>query len=469
MEEKYERVYDKKLVMSIFATGLLTFTGIIVETAMNVTFPTLMEQFNISTSTVQWCTTGYLLALSIVITISAFLKKRFKTKQLFVTALLLFLAGTVLCALAPAFSLLLCGRMIQGIATGIALPLMMNIILEQATLEKTGMLMGVAMLITAVAPAIGPALGGVLVDTLGWRSIFWVLVPLLLISFVLGIISIRQGWKTEKISLNFTEWIMLAISFICLILATSYIPELGIWSPIIWLLFLGCIVFLLLFVRHSKKCTTPLIDVEIFSSKIYIFTVIAIFTQQIVCLGIGYVVPNLPQLSWGVSSSVAGMIMVPGCLVAAIFSPVAGKWLDKVGPIKPITLGIISAVTGTFLIAFVAPRTGWVFSFMFFYIIFAIGLAFLTGNIITNGLRHVKDKYVADGNAINNTVQQLAGGVGTAIATTIVAIAQSDTTRSIATTTYTGAIRALMALFIFQIVALICVVIALRLTAKKKK
>lgn len=134
-----DKKIDLKLILSIVATGIMSFSGVVVETAMNVTFPSLMEEFQIGTSSVQWITTGYLL---------------------------------VLAAVTPVFSLLLLGRLIQGVGTGIALPLMFNITMEQVPEEKLGVIMGTASLITAMAPAVGPSLGGFIVNHFGWRIVF---------------------------------------------------------------------------------------------------------------------------------------------------------------------------------------------------------------------------------------------------------------------------------------------------------
>ena len=150
----------------------MSFSGVVVETAMNVTFPSLMKEFQIGTSSVQWITTGYLLVLAVIIPTSSYLKKRFRMKSLFMTAIILFIIGTVLAAVTPVFSLLLLGRLIQGVGTGIALPLMFNITMEQVPEEKLGVMMGTASLITAMAPAVGPSLGGCIVNHFGWRIVF---------------------------------------------------------------------------------------------------------------------------------------------------------------------------------------------------------------------------------------------------------------------------------------------------------
>ena len=151
---EFNRTFDARLVTSVVACGIMSFSGVVVETSMNVTFPTLMAEFSVGTSTVQWITTGYLLVLSLMIPLSSFFKRTFKLKSLFIFSACTFLAGTLLSALAPSFAVLLGGRLIQGVGTGIALPLMFNIILDQAPQSLLGTMMGVGNLITAIAPAI---------------------------------------------------------------------------------------------------------------------------------------------------------------------------------------------------------------------------------------------------------------------------------------------------------------------------
>ena len=226
-----EKKIDAKLILSIVAAGIMSFSGVVVETAMNVTFPTLMKEFNIGTSTVQWITTGYLLVLACIIPASSYLKKRFTTKSLFVTAICLFIIGTVLAAAAPVFSLLLIGRLIQGIGTGIALPLMFNIVLEQVPEERLGLMMGIASLITAMAPAVGPSLGGLIVNNFGWRMIFIALLPLLVLSFLFGIFSIRQVTETQRTSFQIVDYLFLAAGFACFIFATSTASKSG-WASV---------------------------------------------------------------------------------------------------------------------------------------------------------------------------------------------------------------------------------------------
>ncbi len=168
MKEKDDQI-PARVIAAVVATGLMSFCGVIVETAMNVMFPILMRQFHVSIGTVQWMTSIYLLVVAVIVPLSSYLKTTRSTKSLFLVANLLFITGVVLDTFAPSFGLLLLGRAIQGCGTGIALPLMFNIILEQVPSSKIGLMMGVGNLITGIAPAIGPTFGGLVANRWGWR------------------------------------------------------------------------------------------------------------------------------------------------------------------------------------------------------------------------------------------------------------------------------------------------------------
>ena len=192
-----QRKLDARLICSIFAAGLMSFSGVLIETAGNVTFPVLMSEFNVNMSMVQWMTTGYLLVASIVMPLSAYLKRNFSSRALFITASVLFIVGLLIDVVAKNFMFLVIGRIVQGAAAGIAIPLMFNIILEKSPLDKIGLLMGIGTMITAVAPALGPTFGGLVVNTMGWRYIFIFMLPVMIISLVMGLCSITKD--SEKI------------------------------------------------------------------------------------------------------------------------------------------------------------------------------------------------------------------------------------------------------------------------------
>lgn len=153
---------SNKLVIAVVSLAILTFLGILSETSLNIAYSTPMEEFSIGASVVQWLVTGYLLLLSVSIPSSPFMVRKFATKTLFIMAIVIFTAGTLLGALAVNFPMLLAARLVMSLGAGISLPLITNIILEKAPLEQRGAMLGIVSLVTCAAPAIGPVIGGML-------------------------------------------------------------------------------------------------------------------------------------------------------------------------------------------------------------------------------------------------------------------------------------------------------------------
>ena len=454
MKESEKRI-NAKLVLSILAAGIMSFSGVVVETAMNVTFPTLMKEFGIGTSTVQWITTGYLLVLAIIIPASSYLKKRFKMKALFVTAVCLFILGTVMAAAAPVFPVLLGGRLIQGVGTGIALPMMFNIVLEQVPENRLGLMMGIATLITAIAPAVGPSLGGVIVSYFGWRMIFVALLPLLILSFLFGGTSMRQVTETGRVSFQIIDYLLLAAGFACFIFATSMASEAGWTSVRVIVLFLVSVLAIVVFYRRSIHSQSPLIDVKVFHSVTFTLSVIILLLIQFICLGLGYLIPNYSQIVSGEEALIAGCLLLPGCILGACIAPVSGRLLDRFGAKRPILTGVAAIMISLFCFSFFATRLTTAL-FIAFYLIFTFGQGFSTGNTMTNGLRQLPENLNADGNAVFTTLQQLAGAIGTSVVSTIVASAQAARSDDMALATMEGSRNAFYLLAVLAVAMMCC-------------
>ena len=451
---EFERKIDSKLILSIIAAGIMSFSGVVVETAMNVTFPTLMKEFHIGTSTVQWITTGYLLILAIIIPASSWLKRRFRTKTLFLTANILFIAGTIICASAPVFALLLLGRLIQGVGTGIALPLMFNIVLEQAPYDKMGVMMGTASLITAIAPAVGPSVGGMIVNLLGWRMIFIVLLPLLIMSLLFGLSSIRQVSATHKLPFGWKDYLLLSLGFSAMIFGINLASSYG-WISLPVLLLLAVSAVSLTFFYRSSLCSRfPLLRVQVFCYTPFTLSVMSILLIQFICLGMGFLIPNYAQLVSGENAFISGCLLLPGCIIGAALSPFSGRLLDCIGARKPILTGNIFIIISAACFALFLAKSN-ILMIAAFYIFFALGQGFSVGTTMTNGLSALPQELSSDGNAVINTLQQLAGAVGTAVCSTIVASSQAAANTMTSGTT-AGTIHTFILLAVLAILMLGC-------------
>ncbi|CAJ1229133.1 DHA2 family efflux MFS transporter permease subunit [Lactiplantibacillus xiangfangensis] len=452
---------DLKLILAIVATGLLSFCGVIVETAMNITFPVLMRQFNIDTATVQWMTTAYLLVVSIIVPISSFLKRRFRTRTLFVTANLLFIAGLVIDAIAGNFSMLVLGRLIQGLGTGIALPLMFNIILDWTPDQQRGTLMGIGTLITAIAPALGPTFGGLVVSGLGWHWIFILLLPLLVVSLLLGLFSIRQAAPTVKAGFDVAGWLAIVVVFVGFTMAFSHLQQLGTqpWLVIGWLV-LG-LIGLAAFIWFTRRSKQPLIKLTIFKTRSFDWHLLGFFLIQINALGLAFILPNYIQLVNGKSALLAGLFVLPGAAIGAIFAPLGGRILDSFGAAKPILTGstIIALAVALFTV-FGLHLTGALI--LVLYIIFMVGMGLTMGNTMTSGLSQLNVKQQADGNAVFNTLQQFAGATGTSIVSAVITLVQTQASGSNAHRTALGSAAALGVLLVLILLNLVVLINAMR-------
>lgn len=410
---------NKKLVGAILATGLMSFAGVLIETAMNVTFPTLIQQFGITTSDVQWVTTIYLLVISIIVPISTFLLKRFQLRTLFLAANMFFLAGLVIDFLSPTFAILLLGRLFQGASTGIALPLMFHIILTYSPYEKRGATIGLGNLTTSIAPAIGPTYGGLLTAHWSWNAIFLFLIPVLLISLFLGLSSIPKNTVQRSGHLDSLSVLAIVMLFSGFLLFLNQLGTIASLVPLaIGLIGLG------LFWQRAKG-THPLIRLDVLQNQSFRLFLCGFLVCQFLLLGVSFVLPNFVQIVLGKDAFTAGLIMLPGAAIGAILAPIAGRLLDKVGPKKPILLGMVLIVIGWLALALLL-RSIFIWGLVAGHVFYMIGIGLSYSNMMTTGLNKLTPELYADGNAIFNTLQQFSGAVATAIVATIINLSQRN-------------------------------------------
>lgn len=411
-----------KVFAAIVATGLMSFCGVIVETSMNIAFPTLMREFGVSTNVISWMTSIYLLAISIIVPISAILKSSYKTKNLFLTANVLFLLGLIVDAIAPSFVFLLLGRVIQGIATGIALPLMFNIILEQVSKSKIGTMMGVGNLITGAAPALGPTFGGIIINNLGWRWVFYLLIPFIIISLLLGLWGIQQKSELVKQKIDVPSFLLIAIFFSGAICGFSNLSSGNILEIVLPLIFV--VIAAILLVRRTKSLEHPLLKLDLLKNKYFAATVLGFFLIQMISLGNAFLLPNYIQLTNNSTAMTAGLLVLPAGAVGAIMGPIGGNLLDKHGARNVTLAGFYLMISELAIFAIFSRNMSNIF-IMLVYILYMGGMGMILGNVMTYALSRIDKKWVTQGNAILSTVQQFAGAVGTSVTSAIVAVSQN--------------------------------------------
>ena len=425
-----------RLIASIISVGMVSFIGILVETLTSVLFPVIMAEFGVGTSTVQWLTTGYLLVVSLIVPLSSYIKRKFRLRTVFLVAVTLCIIGCIVAACSASFSMLLAARILQGLGTGLAMPLMFNIILEQSPRSHVGQIMGVGGLVISVAPALGPAVGGLVGTYMPWRLIFVILIPFLAIPLITGYLSIRQVSRPEAAQFTVLQAAALMVSFVTFIFAvnkggqaavavSSHTPGAAADGIAAAALLAVSIAAAGIFAWMSRRSFSPLIRLGVFRSITFRWALATYILMQICQISFGYVIPNSAQLGFGASALVGGFLILPGALFGAFLAPWAGSLLDKYGPKRPVLSAMVLTFAGVLLfMVFITPGSP-VYLLGIFYFVFMMGYSMSFANSMTCALNTLDPEFKADGNAVFNSFNQLVGALGTTLMSALVSISQA--------------------------------------------
>lgn len=417
------KLKGRYLLFAVIATGLMDFCGILIETAVNVAFPILMREFHVSTSMVQWMTTSYLLVVAVSVPLSAWFYRRFSKRFLFLLSISLFTAGLLLDIVASNFPLLLLGRFIQGAGTGVAMPLMFNIIIECAPKNRIGLMMGIGISITTAAPAIGPTFGGFVVSTLSWRYILILVLPVLIVSYVLGIYALPKEENRPAPHFDWQNYIFLTLFAVLLVLGASNI---GNHDELQWQNLLPLVLAFLslgMFIRYSLRKENPLLNLSVFEEKTYAFALASYGVNLFLILGVAFILPFFMQVVLKATPMQAGIAMLPGSALSAFLGPLAGRILDYFGAKIPIFFGatMIFFMSSSYFFYLAHMQ---VIHFAVFHFFFMMGISSCNGNIMTHGINAIDYPFKSHANALFNMTNQLCGALGTATVTAVLSFYQ---------------------------------------------
>lgn len=401
----------KNVVRMIVASALMGFAGIMSETAMNVTFPKLSKIFDVSMESLAWVTTIYLLMVAIMMTLSAYFRRRFSERILFLASVVIFVFGTLIGGTAVNFTVLLVGRIFQGIAAGIALPLTFNIILDRVPMSKLGTWMGFGSLVVSIAPSIGPTYGGLLVDSLGWRSIFFIILILVIISVFIGITSFEKSEPKDKSAkLDILQFLLLAITLTTSLIVVSELETGKLNVPIL----ISFCISLGLFIWKSLTSKVEFLNIRLFAKPAFLLAIIPFTLYQFANIGGNYLIPNYLQIGFGVSSLLAGLSLLPGSLISALLNPWFGKIYDEKGAKLPLYLGNI-ILTLSLIFMYVFSHSLGVLLLTLIYIVFSFGRVMAFGNIQTSAVAHLSKEDGPHALALFQMMNQYGGSIGTAV------------------------------------------------------
>ncbi|MFI6424932.1 MDR family MFS transporter [Promicromonospora sp. NPDC050880] len=406
-----------RAIALLLASG---FTVILNETTMSVALPPIMDELGITATTGQWLTTAFLLTMAVVIPATGFLINRLGTRGAYLTAMSLFTLGTALAMIAPGFGLLVTGRVVQATGTAIMMPLLMTTIMTIVPPHMRGRVMGNVGLVIAAAPALGPTLSGAILEPLGWRGVFGVVLPIAVLALVAGVLWIRDVSDKDAHHLDPLSLLLAVVAFGGLVWGLSGLGEgahagAGAINPLIPLI--TGLAFLGLFIWRQivrQRTDSALLDLRTFRESNFRVAIGIMAVSMLAMLGTLIVLPLVLQQAMGLTPLQSGLVVLPGGLAMGLLGPVVGRWYDRVGPRPLLVPGAVLVTLGIGMLAFLHPGIS-VFYVLGAHITFSLGLAAVFTPLFSAALGVLKPHQYSHGSATINTVQQVAGAAGTAL------------------------------------------------------
>lgn len=411
----------RRLILLLLSAA---FVVILNETIMSVALNELMKDLKIEPRTAQWLTTAFMLTMAVVIPITGFLLQRFNTRPVFIAAMSLFSAGTLVAALAPGFEILLTARILQACGTAIMVPLLMTTLMTVVPAAERGRMMGNVSIVISVAPAIGPTISGVILNLLTWRWMFWLVLPIALGALFLGFRKVENVGEPQRLPIDVPSIILSALGFGGTIYGLSLIGADDSQSgsgQLMWISLGVGVVSLALFVGRQlalQRDDKALLDLRTFTVPTFTFSVVMMMICMAALFGTVILLPIYTQQVLELSPLETGLLLLPGGLVMGLLAPLVGRLYDRVGPRPLLVPGSILVSAVLWGLTLVDTDTSS-FVLLAGHLVLSTGLAFLFTPLFTSALGSVRPQLYAHGSATVGTVQQVAGAIGTALFVTV--------------------------------------------------
>lgn len=402
------------LVIMIFGT----FVTVLNQTVVTPAQPSIMAEMGIDASTVQWLTTGFTLVNAIMIPVTAYLTDKHSTKMLYLVSMGIFAVGSLMAGIAPDFAVLLIGRLLQAAGAGILMPMVMTVLMLTFPVERRGSAMGIFGIVIAFAPAIGPSVSGLVIDSFGWRVLFYAIAILIAAVVLISVFVLK---KTEPLNpaaqLDKISVIMSTVGFGALLYGFSTIGSVGINVADAAITLVG-IVVLVLFFRRQLKMEQPMLNVRVLSNRRFLIGTVIGMIVQASLLAAGVLMPIYLQSYMGYSATVSGLVIMPGAILMGVLNPFAGRLFDKYGPrvLSIIGLAILTISTVGFATLTSTTDVVWL---TILYTIRMASLSLVNMPITTWAMNALDNKLLNHGTSVNNTLRQVSGSLGTALLVSI--------------------------------------------------
>ena len=422
-EESYQNDHlTHAAFVSIAILTFITFVGNFTQLQLSAALPTIVSDFGISVTTGQWLTSVFQLVMGVMVPLTAYLTRRFSTRQIVIASMAVFTLGSVFAWLGSSFVLVLIGRLLEAVGTGVMWPVLQITVFSIYPLSRRGMAMGTVGMAMSVAPAIGPTLGGVQTDLNGWRSIFLTLTVIGVISLFLAIFGLRNfGTCDASAKADFFSVGLSIFGFGGLMFGFTNIESYPFTHPMVWLAMLiglvGIVWFVLRQIHGARRQAAnpskqpPLLNLSVLKNKSFTVGTVTAALSFFAFSSIMVIMPLYIQDCRGYSATISGLVMLPGAFGQCIAQFFGGKALDRFGARPVALIGSITLLFGTIMMSLIS-MTSWIWWVSIWQFVRQIGMGFVLMPITTWSLNCLEPEEVSAGSAVTNTVRQIAGAIG---------------------------------------------------------
>lgn len=422
-EESYKNDHlTHAAFVSIAILTFITFVGNFTQLQLSAALPTIVSDFGISVTTGQWLTSIFQLVMGVMVPLTAYLTRRFSTRQIVIASMAVFTLGSVFAWLGSSFVLVLIGRLLEAVGTGVMWPVLQITVFSIYPLSRRGMAMGTVGMAMSVAPAIGPTLGGVQTDLNGWRSIFLTLTVIGVISLLLAIFGLRNfGTRDASAKADFFSVGLSIFGFGGLMFGFTNIESYPFTHPMVWLAMLiglvGIVWFVLRQIHGARRQAAdpskqpPLLNLSVLKNKSFTVGTVTAALSFFAFSSIMVIMPLYIQDCRGYSATISGLVMLPGAFGQCIAQFFGGKALDRFGARPVALIGSITLLFGTIMMSLIS-MTSWIWWVSIWQFVRQIGMGFVLMPITTWSLNCLEPEEVSAGSAVTNTVRQIAGAIG---------------------------------------------------------
>jgi EmrB/QacA subfamily drug resistance transporter len=409
---------DDRLDRATLAVAGVVVLGAIMSildvTVVNVAIKTLSTDFQTPLSTIQWVATGYTLALATVIPLTGWAADRFGTKRLYMISIALFMCGSALAGAAWSSGSLIFFRVLQGFGGGMIMPAGMTILTRAAGPQRLGRVMAVIGIPMLLGPILGPILGGWLVDSVSWRWIFYINVPIGVVALIASLRILPKDEPQAHHRLDVLGLVLLSPGLALLIYGLAETASQGGFgaAKVLIPILVGA-VLIAAFITHALRTEEPLIDLRLFTNRTFSAASATMTLFAVAFFGAMLLMPLYFQTVRGENALHAGLILAPQGLGAMVTMPIAGRLVDKMGPGRIVLTGMLVIVLGFIPYTQIEADTSFLLLELSLFVM-GLGLGATMMPTMSAAMSMLRRAEIAKASTTLNIIQQVGGSIGTA-------------------------------------------------------